>query len=103
LFEPKVTFPEEKDLVIVRVRAFGKKDGRQAEAFVEVIDYFDEQTGFSAMERSTGWSAAIVAEMMAHGRTPHGSGGVEKMVPASAFVEELDRRGVPVTRRLTLR
>jgi lysine 6-dehydrogenase len=103
LFEPKVTFPEEKDLVIVRVRAFGKKDGRPAEAFVEVIDYFDEQTGFSAMERSTGWSAAIVAEMMAHGRTPHGSGGVEKMVPAKAFVEELDRRAVPVTRRLTVR
>jgi len=103
LFEPKVTFPEEKDLVIVRVRASGKKDGRPAEAFVEVIDYFDEQTGFSAMERSTGWSAAIVAEMMAHGRTPHGSGGVEKMVPAKAFVEELDRRAVPVTRRLTER
>lgn len=103
LFEPKVTFPEEKDLVIVRVRAFGKKDGQQAEAFVEVLDYFDEQTGFSAMERSTGWSAAIVAEMMAHGRTPHGSGGVEKMVPASTFVEELDRRGVPVTRHLTFR
>lgn len=103
LFEPKVTFPEEKDLVIVRVRALGKKDGRPAEAFVEVIDYFDEQTGFSAMERSTGWSAAIVAEMMAHGRTPHGSGGVEKMVPAKDFVDELDRRGVPVTRRLTVR
>lgn len=103
LFEPKVTFPEEKDLVIVRVRAFGKKDGRPAEAFVEVIDYYDEQTGFSAMERSTGWSAAIVAEMMAHGRTPHGSGGVEKMVPAGAFIEELDRRGVAVSRRLNLR
>ncbi len=102
LFEPKVTFPDEKDLVIVRVRAVGKKDGQPAEAFVEVIDYYDEQTGFTAMERSTGWSAAIVAEMMAHGQTPLGSGGVEKMVPANAFVEALDRRGVKVTRRLTV-
>ena len=102
LFEPKVTFPEEKDLVIVRVRALGKKDSRPAEAFVEMIDYFDERTGFSAMERSTGWSAAIVAEMMAQGRTPHGCAGVEKMVPAAAFVEELDRRGITVTHHVTL-
>ena len=93
LFEPKVTLPGDKDIVIVRVKAVGKKNGRDAEAVVEVIDYFDEATGFSAMERCTGWSAAIVAEMMAEGRTPRGAGGVETQVPARAFVEELRRRG----------
>jgi lysine 6-dehydrogenase len=101
LFEPKVLFPEDKDLVIVRVRAFGKLDGREAEAFVEVIDYFDEETGFSAMERGTGWSAAIVAEMMAREATPRGAGGVEKMVPAGQFVSELRRRGINVTERVS--
>ena len=65
LFEPKVTFASDKDLVIVRVRALGLKDGREAEALVEMIDYFDDETGFTAMERGTGWSAAIVAQMMA--------------------------------------
>jgi lysine 6-dehydrogenase len=103
LFEPKVTFPEDKDLVIVRVKALGKKDGRDAEAIVEVIDYFDEQTGFTAMERSTGWSAAIVAEMMARGDTPRGAGGVESMVPARPFVKQLRRRGVNVTQQVSLR
>lgn len=102
LFEPKVTFPQDKDLVIVRVRAFGKKDGRAAEAFVQVIDTYDEATGFTAMERSTGWSAAIVAEMMARGETPRGAGGVETMVPAEAFVGELNRRGIQVEERVTL-
>lgn len=77
LFEPKVVFPQDKDLVIVRVKALGKKDGRDAEAVVEMIDYFDEATGFTSMERGTGWSAAIVAEMMARGQTPRGAGGVE--------------------------
>lgn len=101
LFEPKVTFPGDKDTVIVRVRAVGKKDGRDAEAVVELIDHFDEATGFTAMERATGWSAAIVAEMMAHGLTPRGAGGVETFVPARRFVEEMRRQGLNVTERVT--
>ncbi|MBN1537048.1 MAG: saccharopine dehydrogenase NADP-binding domain-containing protein [Anaerolineales bacterium] len=96
LFEPKVVVPDDKDLVIVRVKAYGKKDGKDAEALVEMIDYYDEETKFTAMERGTGWSAAIVAEMMARGQTPRGAGGVEKMVPASPFVDELNRRGLKV-------
>jgi lysine 6-dehydrogenase len=101
LFEPKVTFPGDKDVVIVRVKAVGKKDGKDAEAVVEVIDYFDEATGFTAMERCTGWSAAIVAGMMAGGQTPRGSAGVEKQVPARPFVEQLRRRGISVTEQVT--
>lgn len=97
LFEPKVTFPEDEDIVIVRVKATGKKEGRQAEALVEIIDYFDEATGFTAMERCTGWTAALVAEMMARGQTPRGAGGVEKQVPARPYIEELRRHGISVT------
>lgn len=102
LFEPKVTFPEDKDMVIVRVKASGLKGGQQAEAFVQVIDHYDPVTRFTAMERSTGWSAAIVAEMMASGQTPRGAGGVEKMVPARSFVEQLKLRGIPVVENVTL-
>jgi lysine 6-dehydrogenase len=100
LFEPKVTFPGDKDLVLIRVKAVGKKDGRDAEALVEVIDYPDEETGFTAMERCTGWSAAIVAEMMARGQIPPGAGGVETQVPARPFVEQLRQRGIEVTQRV---
>lgn len=102
LFEPKVNFPEDKDLVIVRVKALGKKGGRDTQALVQVIDYYDSKTGFTAMERTTGWSAAIVAEMMARGQTPKGSGGVEKMVPARHFVGELRQRGIQVTEEIIL-
>lgn len=103
LFEPKVTFPEDKDMVIVRVKSAGKKDGRDAEALVEVIDYYDTATGFTAMERATGWSAAVVAEMMAQGKTPRGAGGVETQVPTRPFVEELRRRGISVTEEVTVK
>jgi lysine 6-dehydrogenase len=101
LFEPKVTFPGDKDMVVLRVKAVGKKDGHDAEAVLELIDYFDEETGFTSMERTTGWGAAIVAEMMVRGQTPRGAGGVETFVPARPFVEELRRRGMNVTERVT--
>jgi lysine 6-dehydrogenase len=101
LYEPKVTFPNDpekrKDIVLVRVKALGTKDGRPAEATVELVDRFDEKTGFTAMERTTGWDAAIVAEMMAHGSTPRGAGGVESFVPAVPFMNELRRRGFHIT------
>jgi lysine 6-dehydrogenase len=99
LFEPKVTFPEDPDRVIVRVRASGKKDGIRADSFVELIDESDGETGFSAMERTTGFSGAIVAAMMARGQIEPGAGGVERMVPAALFVEELRRRGFHVEER----
>ena len=102
LFESQVTFAEDKDTVIVRVKAVGEKDGRDAEALVEMIDHYDEETGFTAMERGTGWSAAIVAEMMAGGETPLGAGGVETQVPAKLFVEALRQRGMSVTEQVTL-
>jgi lysine 6-dehydrogenase len=100
LFEPKVTFPDDRDMVIVRVKAVGRKDGRDAESLVEVIDYYDEETGFTAMERCTGWSAAIVTGMMARGQTPRGAGGVETQVPARLYVEELLRRAIPLTQQV---
>jgi lysine 6-dehydrogenase len=101
LFEPKVTFPEDRDWVLVRVKAMGKKSGREATATVQVIDEFDEETGFTAMERCTGWSAAIVAEMMPRGQTRIGAGGVETQVPATPFVHELRQRGIEVAEDVT--
>jgi lysine 6-dehydrogenase len=100
LFEPRVRIHGEEDMVIVRVKALGKKNGVEAQAVVEMIDYYDKATGFTAMERGTGWSAAIVAEMMARGEIPRGAGGVESMVPARPFVEALRTRGIHVTEKL---
>jgi lysine 6-dehydrogenase len=101
LFEPKVTYPADKDVVIVRVKALGLKDGHQATATVELIDYYDTETGFTAMERATGWSAALVTEMAAKGQTPRGAGGVESYVPADLFVAGLRQRGLDVTQIVT--
>ena len=97
LFEPQVRTDETRDVCIVRVRAVGQKDGKPHEAVVEFMDYYDEQTGFSAMQRATGWHASIVAAMMARGETSVGSLPVELAVPGEAFVREAKKRGFRIT------
>ena len=100
LFEPMVTFPAEKDVVVIRIRATGRKEGKRAEVVLDLLDFYDEETGFTAMERTTGWDGAIVAGMMARGQTPRGAVPVELAVPPALFVEELAKRGIPVETRV---
>jgi lysine 6-dehydrogenase len=101
LFEPLVTYPDDKDVVVIRIRAIGRKDGRLTEAVLDLMDFYDEQTGFTAMERTTGWDAAIVAGMMARRQTPRGAVPVELAVPAELFVQELAKRGIMVQAKVS--
>ena len=102
LFDPKLApQPDDKDLVIVRIKGTGQKDGRPAEVVLDVIDYFDEATGFTAMERTTGWHAAIVAILMAQGITPRGAKPVEVAVPGPLFAAEMKKRGIPLKETFT--
>jgi len=96
LFQPMVSFADEKDVVVIRIRATGRKSGRRTEVVLDLMDFYDEDTGFTAMERTTGWDAAIVAGMMARGQTPRGAIPVELAVPSSLFVEELAKRSIQV-------
>ena len=101
LFEPKVTPDLIRDVCVERVRALGMKDGRTSEAVVELVDYYDEATRFTSMERLTGWHAAITAEMLARGVIPPGAHPVELGIPANLFVEEARKRGLHIKERVT--
>jgi lysine 6-dehydrogenase len=100
LFEPLVTFPGDPDVCAIRIRATGRKGGLPAEAIVEMIDLYDPETGFTAMERTTGFDVAIVAAMTARGQTPLGVVPVELAVPPDLFVQELAKRGIQVQSRV---
>jgi hypothetical protein len=52
---------DEEDVCIVRAQAKGKKNGQPIEAIVDVIDCYARTTGFTAMERTTGWHISIIA------------------------------------------
>jgi lysine 6-dehydrogenase len=100
LYEPEVRRPTMRDVCLIRVRATGLKAGRPATAQVDLVDRFDEATGFTAMERTTGWHAAIVAAMLAHGEIAPGAAPLETAVPARAFVEQARRRGFDIHQRI---
>jgi lysine 6-dehydrogenase len=100
LFEPKVHADVIDDVCIIRARAVGRKSGRKAEAVVEVIDYYDPATGFSSMQRTTGWHLSIVAAMIARGETPIGSVPLELAVAGDGFIREARKRDFQITERV---
>ncbi|UCH88369.1 MAG: saccharopine dehydrogenase NADP-binding domain-containing protein [Thermoplasmata archaeon] len=93
LLEPKITSPEIKDVCIIRTKCVGEKSGQQAASVVELIDYYDESTGFTAMQRLTGWPASIVTILAAQGKIERGAVPYELAVPGEVMVEEARRRG----------
>jgi lysine 6-dehydrogenase len=98
LLEPKIAFPQDEDIVVLRVVCSGETGkGRKVEAKLEVMDFYDKATGFRAMERTTGFPAAIVAHLMAAGQTPRGAVPLEVAVDGPAFVSQWRRRGLPLT------
>jgi lysine 6-dehydrogenase len=97
LLTPRLTDPEPRDIVVIRVVARGDKGGRPARVVLDLLDRYDQATGFTAMERTTGWHAAIVCEMMARGETPKGAVPLELAVPGDRFVAQLRQRGIEVT------
>jgi len=96
LMGPRITDPQARDMVIIHIVAEGEKDGRPATVTLDLLDRYDEETGFTAMERITGWHAAIVCQMMARGETPRGAVPLELAVPGDRFVAQLWLRGIEV-------
>ena len=94
IVSPKLNKPEGRDLVALRVEARGR-DGRRAAW--QLLDYYDEAHGISAMMRTTGYSLAITGRMQADGRI--GVKGVrtpDEAVPFGEYVAELAKRGVEI-------
>jgi lysine 6-dehydrogenase len=93
LLEPRLRAAGDRDVVVLRVVCQGTTAGQEAEASMELIDFYDEATGFTAMERTTAYPAAIVAQLMARGETPRGAVRLELAVPPLPFLAEAARRG----------
>jgi len=100
--EPKLRKPEGRDLVALRVEAEGRKDGKPTHIVYDLLDYYDEATGISAMERTTGFSLSITGQMQARGQvTRLGACTPDQCVPADPYVEELGRRGIRIRKTVS--
>jgi lysine 6-dehydrogenase len=68
LLYPHVKLEEgERDITLFRVEATGEQDGYPRRYKVEMVDRYDEVLGFTSMARTTAFTGAIVARMIARG------------------------------------
>lgn len=82
------------DYVLVRVEVVG--DGGKRLRY-DIVDKQDEQTGMSAMMRTTAFPASIIAQMMATGDViSRGATPQEKAIDPEKFVAELARRKINI-------
>lgn len=94
---PRLTKPKGHDLVALRVTVEGSKDGKDKQVGWELLDYYDEKHGISAMMRTTGYSLSITGQMQANGDiTPAGVHTPDESVNAGTYVAELGKRGVKI-------
>ena len=94
IVSPRLTKPNARDLVALRVEVTGRSGRRVA---WQLLDYYDEAAGISAMMRATGYSLAITGLMQVDGRiTAAGVHTPDEAVPFRAYVDELTKRGVEI-------
>lgn len=94
LLEPKIRAEGIRDICVIRVVGYGQKDGKETTVTLDLVDHYDEETGFTAMERLTGWHCAIMMGFQARGRIPAGGAAMEVAVPASEFMDAIRERGI---------
>jgi lysine 6-dehydrogenase len=66
--ERNLSFFEDKDLVLMRIRVDGTKDSTKILHTYEVIDYFDEKRNITAMGRTTAYTAFAIIKLMIENR-----------------------------------
>jgi lysine 6-dehydrogenase len=94
---PRLTKPNGRDLVALRVTVEGTKGGRDTKLGWELLDYYDTARGISAMMRTTGYSLSITGQMQARREIPEpGVHTPDECVPAELYMSELQKRGVNI-------
>ncbi len=88
--EPVLKTGDEKDIVLLRVTVTSDDD----KMIMELVDHYDPATGFSAMQRTTGFGAAIVAIMLGQENLPAGSIRIEEQVDGKKYIEEMEKRNL---------
>lgn len=104
LLAPQIVVPGIRDVCYMRGRGVGRRAGEPATVVVDLVDRYDEQTGFTAMERLTGWHCASMLAMQARGDIPAGATALEALLlagtpSAAAVMEAVRERGIAFTVR----
>ncbi|MGI8508919.1 MAG: saccharopine dehydrogenase family protein [Gemmatimonadaceae bacterium] len=94
---PRLTKPKGHDLLALRVTVTGSKDGAPKTVGWELVDFYDEAHGISAMMRTTGYSLSITGQMQARGEISlYGVHTPDECVPPQLYIDELKKRGMNI-------
>jgi len=96
LLEPQLHKGRVSDVCLMRIRASGTHQDKPRTVVINAAEYFDEDTGFSAMEKWTGWHASIMLMHAVQGNLQSGVIPVEKAMTGRAFIEEARRRNFDI-------
>jgi lysine 6-dehydrogenase len=84
----------ERDVSFIQTISEGTKGGKKVKVEHWICDYSDEKTGLTSMQRTTGFTASIVGQMIVSGAlTEKGVLPPELGVPKELFFQEIQRRG----------
>lgn len=87
----------ERDIALIRSDVRGYKDGQPLRVIYQIIDKRDLRTGFTAMQRTVGYTVSIGAQMVLDGRISK-KGIVNPVeVPFDPYINELQKRGIVFT------
>ncbi len=99
---PRLQFKEsERDLALLRVEAWGIKEGKKVKITYDLFDYRDLETGLFAMNRTVGFTSSIGALMILDGRiTQTGVLSPVNHVPPHEFMKEVKKRGMEIVSKI---
>lgn len=94
--EPKLKYKEhEQDMVVLLNEIKGIKDNKEKTITQLLIDKKDLETGFTAMNRTVGFTASIIAQMILDRRIKgNGILNPAKDIPYQEFIQELKKREI---------
>lgn len=96
VFGPELAKYEDLDLCVVRGVGIGMRGNSPVRIQLDIFDKQDEETGFTSMERLTGFSTSIIAQEVVQGNVAKGAVRYEKAMSGTSFLRELRRRGIAV-------
>ena len=108
ILERKLSLPEIKDLVAMRVDVDGVKNGREIRYSYILIDYYDDERKVTAMGRTTAYTASAVIQLLARGEIkeagiiPPERLGMDRKY-FERVMEELEKDGIRVRLLTSLR
>jgi lysine 6-dehydrogenase len=91
----------QKDMILLKAWAIGKKKGKRKKITFQILDKFDNKTKLTAMQRMTSFSAAIILELIGGVIKEKGVLTLEHVAPAEIVLKELKKRGIKIQKRIT--